>query len=239
MLVDLHAHSAPRSNCSRTTLEELVETARARGLDALCITEHDVRWPDAELADASRVLRFRLVPGVELTTDVGHLLVFGPLERPLWLGYTLEQLVEEAERTGAALVLPHPVRRHAGERAVRAGRRPPSPEAVAALPQWCAVHAIEAMSTQTTTIEHTLTAAALAVSPRPAVAASDAHAPGLAGAYATEVDGDVNDAAGLAALIRAGHVRPVVLDSPRRGGAAGQPSRPTGVTRRGPQSQAR
>ena len=52
MLIDLHAHTSPRSNCSRTTLEELVVTARSHGLDALCITEHDVRWPDDELADA-------------------------------------------------------------------------------------------------------------------------------------------------------------------------------------------
>ncbi|MEP6624162.1 MAG: PHP domain-containing protein, partial [Acidimicrobiia bacterium] len=79
MRIDLHAHTAPRSNCSRTTLEELVTTARAHGLDALCITEHDVRWPDAELADASALLDFPLIPGVELTTDVGHVLAFGPL----------------------------------------------------------------------------------------------------------------------------------------------------------------
>ncbi len=84
--IDLHAHTSPRSNCSRTTLEELVETARSRGLDALCITEHDVRWPAEELADASRLLDFPLIPGVELTTDVGHVLAFGPLEKPLWMG---------------------------------------------------------------------------------------------------------------------------------------------------------
>ncbi|MGZ6965932.1 MAG: PHP domain-containing protein, partial [Acidimicrobiia bacterium] len=185
MLIDLHAHTAPRSNCSRTTLEELVETARARGLDALCITEHDVRWPGTELEDASRMLDFPLIPGVELTTDVGHVLVFGPLEKPLWLGYTLDELVEECDHSDTALVLPHPLRRLAGERAIKGGRVPPLPADVAALPQWEAVHAIEVASTQTTTLEHTLTAAALDVVPRPSVASSDAHGPGLAGAYAT------------------------------------------------------
>ena len=208
MLIDLHAHTAPRSNCSRTTLEELVETARSRGLDALCITEHDVRWPGEELADASRMLDFALIPGVELTTDVGHVLVFGPLEKPLWLGYKLEELVDECARSDTALVLPHPVRRYAGERAIRGGRVPPLPADVASLPQWEAVHAVEVASTQTTTLEHTLTAAALAVTPRPTVASSDAHGPGLAGAYVTEVDGRVRTAQDLAAQIRAGHVRP-------------------------------
>ena len=212
MLIDLHAHTSPRSNCSRTTLEELVASARGRGLDALCITEHDIRWPDDELADASRLLDFPLIPGVELSTDVGHVLVFGPLERPLWLGYTFEQLVEETGRTGTALVLPHPVRRVAGERALRAGRVPPAAEEVAAWPQWSAVHAIEAASTQTVATEHALTAAALEVAPRPRVAASDAHGPDLAGRYCTRLAVDVRDAVGLAAEIRAGHTDAVLLD---------------------------
>lgn len=208
MLVDLHAHTSPRSSCSRTTLEELVRSARAHGLDALCITEHDVTWPDDELADASRLLDFPLIPGVELTTDVGHVLAFGSLEKPLWMGYRLEELVAEVERTGTALVLPHPVRRTAGERAVLGGRVPPPPEEVAAMPQWGAVHAIEAASTQTTPVEHALTAAALAVRPRPAVAASDAHGPGRAGTHATRLSRSVRSAAELAVEIRAGHVEP-------------------------------
>jgi len=193
-------------------LEELVASARARGLDALCITEHDVRWPDDELADASRLLDFGLIPGVELTTDVGHVLAFGPLEKPLWMGYKLEELVAETERTGTALVLPHPVRRTAGERAVLGGRTPPTPEQVAAMPQWTAVHAIEVASTQTSALEHELTAAALTVVPRPAIGASDAHGPGLAGTYATSFDGRILTATALAAEIRAGHVAPARLD---------------------------
>ena len=213
MLIDLHAHTAPRSNCSRTTLDELVATARARGLDAICITEHDVRWPDDELADASRLLDFPLIPGVELTTDVGHVLAFGPLRKPLWMGYSLAELVEECERSDTALVLPHPLRRYAGERAVKGGRVPPTAEEIVALPQWDMVHAIEAASTQTTVLEHTLTAAALAVTPRPAVGASDAHGPGLAGTYATELDHVVHTAEELAAEIRAGHVRAVCVDT--------------------------
>ncbi len=212
MLIDLHAHTTPRSNCSRATLEELVDSARRRGLDALCITEHDVRWPEDELEDASRLLKFPLIPGVELSTDVGHVLVFGPLERPLWLGYRFEQLVEEVSRTGTAIVLPHPVRNVAGARAKAAGHVEPSAEVVAGWEHWSLVHAIEAVSTQTVNSEHELTAAALALSPMPSVGASDAHGPGLAGAYATEFSGSVVDVPSLAAEIRAGHVSPVKFD---------------------------
>ncbi len=212
MLIDLHAHTSPRSSCSRTTVEELVASARVRGLDALCITEHDVTWPDDELADASALLGFPLVPGVELTTDVGHVLAFGPLRKPLWLGYRLDELVDEVETSGTALVLPHPVRYLAGDRAVRAGRVVPPPEEVVAMTAWSVVHAIEVASTQSTPAEHALTAAALEVAPRPSVGASDAHAPGLAGAFATRLDRAVSSAEELAEEIRAGHVSFVRVD---------------------------
>jgi len=217
VLIDLHAHTAPRSNCSTTTLAELVASARGRGLDALCITEHDVRWPDDELADASRALGFPVIPGVELTTDVGHVLAFGPLAKPLWMGYRLEELLAEAEHGPLALVLPHPVRHLAGARAIKGGRTPPAPEAVAALDQWSSVHAIEAASTQTTELEHAVTAAALRVAPRPAVGASDAHGPGRAGAFATRLDVRVDSAVALAEAIRSGHVEPVRTEPPVAG----------------------
>jgi predicted metal-dependent phosphoesterase TrpH len=211
MLVDLHCHTSPRSSCSKATLAGLVEAARARGVDALCLTEHDVRWDPEDLAAASKEVDFPLLSGVELSTDVGHVLAYGELRRQLWRGYRLAELVEEADATGAALVLAHPVRRTAGERAARAGRTPPAPEEVAALPQWTAVHAVEAMSTQSTPVEHALVAAALAVSPRPATAGSDAHAEGNAGAFATRFSGAVRNTAELAAEIRAGRITPVRL----------------------------
>jgi predicted metal-dependent phosphoesterase TrpH len=188
VLVDLHAHTAPRSSCSRATLQDLVESARARGVDGLCLTEHDVRWSDEDLAAASREVGMPLFSGVELSTDVGHVLAYGVLERPLWRKYRFEQLVAEAEHGLLALVLPHPVRREAGERAARAGRPPPSAEQVAARPAWSMVHAVEAGSTQTTADEQALTAAALEVSPRPRVGGSDAHARDRAGTWATSFE---------------------------------------------------
>ena len=209
VLVDLHAHSSPKSSCSKASLRDLVESARRRGVDALCLTEHDLAWPEDELAAASADVGFPLFSGVELTTDAGHVLAFGPLRRPLWLGYRLEELAAEAEETGIALVLPHPVRRHAGERAVRAGRVPPPPGDVVALPAWSVVHAVEAGSTQTTSTEQALTAAALRVAPRPAVAGSDAHAPGRAGAWVTRFKRTIRTTAELAEEIRAGKVTPV------------------------------
>ena len=41
MLVDMHLHESTCSSDSKMTLEEIVATARERGLDAVCITDHD------------------------------------------------------------------------------------------------------------------------------------------------------------------------------------------------------
>ena len=41
MLVDMHLHEKLFSADSYLTVEEIVEIAKARGLDAVCITDHD------------------------------------------------------------------------------------------------------------------------------------------------------------------------------------------------------
>jgi len=211
MLVDLHCHTSPRSSCSRATLEGLAAAARARGVDGLCLTEHDLLWSEDDLAAASSSVGFPLMAGVELSTDVGHVLVYGELRRPLWQGYRFAELVDEAASTGAAVVLAHPVRRVAGERAARAGRAAPPASEVAASDAWRLAHGVEACSTQSTAAEHALTAEALAVVPKPAVAGSDAHDAHNAGAFATRFATPVRTAHDIAAAIRAGRVEPVRL----------------------------
>lgn len=62
MLIDLHCHTRVRSACSALTPDALIRAARARGLDAVCLTEHDALWPleDIEaLAETMSVPVFR------------------------------------------------------------------------------------------------------------------------------------------------------------------------------------
>ena len=51
MIVDLHSHTSAYSECGRDSLTAMVRAAMDRGLDALCVTEHDVVYPE-ERADA-------------------------------------------------------------------------------------------------------------------------------------------------------------------------------------------
>ena len=46
MIVDLHSHTSAYSECGRDSLTAMVRAAMDRGLDALCVTEHDVVYPE-------------------------------------------------------------------------------------------------------------------------------------------------------------------------------------------------
>lgn len=109
-LIDIHTHTFPGSDDSDLEPAELIERARAVGLDGICLTEHDWFWDAHELAQLSARHNFLVIPGVEVATEEAHLLVFG-LERYTFgmhrAGF-VRRLVDEA---GGAIVVAHPYRR--------------------------------------------------------------------------------------------------------------------------------
>ena len=66
--LDLHIHSE-RSPDGRMTLSEIVERAKAAGLDGVAVCDHD-----AVLENPPEFPDFLLIPGVEVSTEQGHLL---------------------------------------------------------------------------------------------------------------------------------------------------------------------
>ncbi len=111
MLIDLHTHTKVNSACSALTPEALVRAARARGLDGVCITEHDALWPRAEAERVSRETEFLVLRGMEVTTEVGHVLVFG-LDSHLPSMAALGELHRIVRAEGALMYLAHPSRRY-------------------------------------------------------------------------------------------------------------------------------
>ena len=108
MLIDLHCHTRPLSSCSALGPDELVHIAAERGLDGICLTEHDRAWDGAELAELRARANLPIFSGVELTTDMGHVLAFG-LETS---GFSpiAREVFAAAEAAGAVLFLAHPAR---------------------------------------------------------------------------------------------------------------------------------
>ena len=109
MDIDLHSHTATSSRDSDAPPEQMIEAARAAGLDALCVTEHDLIEGALVARDLGRQLDFPVFAGVECLSDIGDFVVFG-LERDFAPGFPhLELLALVAEAGGFAFAA-HPFR---------------------------------------------------------------------------------------------------------------------------------
>ena len=110
MLIDLHTHTYPNSDDSFISPDELVEAAKGLDLDGICITDHDYFWDPADVLALSRRHNFLVLPGCEVNTDAGHVLVFG-LEKYVFGMHKIAFLRQLVERVGGVIVAAHPYRR--------------------------------------------------------------------------------------------------------------------------------
>ena len=109
MLIDLHAHTWPYSDDSDLKPEELIQQARRSGLDGICFTEHDWHWKEEDMARLSDEHDFPIFHGMEISSDEGHILVFGLAEYKFGMHHAefVRRLVDEV---GGAIILAHPYR---------------------------------------------------------------------------------------------------------------------------------
>ena len=110
LLIDLHTHTYPKSDDSFVSADELVDAARQCGMDGVCLTEHDDFWPPDAARELTRRHGILVLPGAEINTDAGHVLVFG-LHQYKFGMHKPTFLREEADRHGAVLIAAHPYRR--------------------------------------------------------------------------------------------------------------------------------
>jgi len=123
VLIDLHAHTLPLSHDSSLTADELIEAAKAAGLDGICLTEHDFAWDPEEVGRLARRHRFLVLPGMEVNTEHGHVLAFG-LSGYRYGMHRVSELARLAAQEGAVLLAAHPYRRQIPWEPGDDGRRP-------------------------------------------------------------------------------------------------------------------
>ena len=110
MLIDLHTHSYPKSDDGFMGVDELIEGAKSKGLDGVCLTDHDVFWSADEVRTLTRGHNFLVLPGCEINTDTGHVIVFG-LDQYIFGLHKPDFLHEMVMRDGGVLIAAHPYRR--------------------------------------------------------------------------------------------------------------------------------
>ncbi|HXG42225.1 MAG TPA: PHP domain-containing protein [Dehalococcoidia bacterium] len=210
MLIDLHAHTARLSYDSQLSPDELVEAAKAAGLDGICLTEHDFAWEPSEIERLSRRHRFLVLPGMEVNTAHGHVLAYG-LERYVFGMDRVEVLARLAREAGAVLVAAHPYRRQVPWEPGRDGAWEEALGRALANPCYPHVCALEAFNGRGREHENRFSQELSQRLGLPTVAGSDAHTLADVGSCATEFLVPVRELGDLIAALRQGLFRPVIL----------------------------
>jgi predicted metal-dependent phosphoesterase TrpH len=195
--IDHHLHTNRYSPDSSIDPYELLERAQKLGLDGVVITEHDIQWPDDELADLARQAEgLTVLSGAEVSTREGHYLVYGlPDLNEAPPGLPLADLLDVVERYGAAIVAAHPFRWDQPFDDVIAAHGP-------------VFNALELVSKNVTPQNRKKTARLLQVHGLGATGSSDAHDINELGCYFTEFPGPIATMADFVAGLRAKLGRP-------------------------------
>ncbi len=213
MLIDLHNHTYPKSDDSFMSPDELVDAARLAGLDGVCITEHDDFWSWEDAAELTRRHGILVLPGSEINTDAGHVLVFG-LRRYRFGMHKPAFLRAEADSLGAVLIAAHPYRRRfleepASDPMVRSEML----ERAVNDTQLRLFDAVEANNGRGSENENRFAHDLNRILGFPGVAGSDAHRIHQVGTAATRFQRRITSLEDLIAEIRAGRTEPVSLIS--------------------------
>jgi len=110
--LDPHVHTDASYDGSGS-IEAVLSRAEDAALDAVAITDHDSTIAAREACELADDYAVTVVPGVEITTDSGHLLALGVRERPAVGTAFTDAVAWVRDRDGLAIV-PHPfqVTRH-------------------------------------------------------------------------------------------------------------------------------
>ncbi len=211
MLIDLHTHSYPHSDDSFMSVDELIEGSKSLGLDAICLTDHDAFWTTEQIDDLSNSHNFLIIPGCEINTEAGHVLVFG-LSKYEFGMHKPEFLQACVDKAGGAMIAAHPYRRRfIEEPAEKPGVREEMLERAGGDEFFQMCQGLEALNGRGLSIQNQFSldlGGMLSVS---MTAGSDAHKVEQIGTVATEFERPVSCLADLIKELRAGRFHPVDL----------------------------
>lgn len=211
MILDLHIHTSWHSSDSNLSPQELIHEARRLGLDGVVVTEHDRCWDRFRAREVAEEHGFLLLRGMEVSTDLGHILVCGLDEyvSGIQRAEKLRQVVDDA---GGVMIAAHPFRR-AFTPDFRHGKEP-TPQSLleaARRPIFDLLDGVEVCNGGSIDRENKFAMQVCDHLGLAATGGSDAHSELGIGCYATQFDDPIRTEADVIAALKQKRCRAVVL----------------------------
>ena len=109
MIFDLHIHTVKGSSDSSLTTDILLEKAIDIGLSGVCLTEHSSITNISDVINKFEKSGITLLRGLEVSTDMGHILVFGLYSYVSGM-HKIETLRKIVDSAGGVMISAHPFR---------------------------------------------------------------------------------------------------------------------------------
>ena len=218
MILDLHIHTSWNSADSNLSPIELIREAKRLGLDGVVVTEHDRGWDRFRARELAAEHDFLFLRGMEVSTDLGHILVCG-LEEYVSGIQRAEKLRQVVDEVGGIMIAAHPFRRaftpdfrHGKEPTpLHAGRGGTGDPSLRSSMAWKS--ATGAVSTGKTSCAMQV-CDYLGLTP---TGGSDAHSELGIGCYATQFDDPIRTEADVIAALKQRRCRAMVLQRTETG----------------------
>lgn len=202
-LIDCHVHTAQGSSDSSLRVEEMVSLAQGHNL-GVNLTEHNRTWEPFRLEALRQETGLFLVRGMEVTTDMGHMIVIG-LDQYYSGIRSARRLREVCDERGAFMIVAHPFRhlleRRPGVSEERFAMLPD--EAAETMPVFQYVDGIEVGNGGTVRAENAFAYHVARLLGKPMVGGSDAHSVNGFASYTTGFDEVLTSESDLLAALRA------------------------------------
>ena len=206
MIIDIHTHTWPYSDDSDLRPHDLIEQAKQTELDGICFTEHDWHWSEEDIAQLGREHDFPVFQGMEISSEEGHLLVFGLGEYKFGMHHA-EYIKKLVDQVGGVIILAHPYRAR-----VRYNSKPDELlDAVCDNHIFEMVDAIEVLNGRSKSKENKFASDLCDRLGLRAAGGSDAHSPEDIASCATEFERKISSLEELLTELKAGRFRAVDL----------------------------
>jgi hypothetical protein len=209
-IVDMHLHTVKGGSDSSLSPRQLMEEAKRIGLGGVNISEHDRLWDAHELEAFRSESRLFVSGGMEVSTDLGHIIVIG-LDQYLPGIRKAAELRRAVSKVGGFMFVAHPFRRFFDSFHLHGDDREPpslSPEEAARLPIFELVDELEVANGGCTPGENSFALLVARILGKRGIGGSDAHSTHGLGCFTTVFERLLTDERDLIGELKAGRYYP-------------------------------